>query len=144
MVDGLSWDGGKPGQSRQFHREILCKTTATWKVTANHSYIPTGFFFLFRHQCDLNRRAYRPDIFGTYRYWARKYESRPTDRNSLYIWIPIFCFCQKLKLVFRSPQMRLYLNLQQEAAIDLYWFSTTELRTSIFSDIWLVARIVLT
>ena len=47
----------------------------------------------------------RPDIVGTYRYWAPKYESRPTDGNSRYIWIPIFRFCQKLKLVFRSPQM---------------------------------------
>ena len=46
----------------------------------------------------------RPNIVGTYRYWAPKYESRPTDRNSRYIWIPIFRFCQKLKLVFWSPQ----------------------------------------
>ena len=46
----------------------------------------------------------RPDIVGTYRYWAPKYKSRPTDRNSWYIWILIFRFCQKLKLVFRSPQ----------------------------------------
>ena len=44
------------------------------------------------------------DFVGTYRYWAPKYESRPTDRNSRYIWILIFRFCQKLKLVFRSPQ----------------------------------------
>ena len=44
------------------------------------------------------------DFVGTYRYWAPKNESRPTDRNSRYIWIPIFRFCQKLKLVFRSPQ----------------------------------------
>ena len=46
----------------------------------------------------------RHNFVGTYRYWAPKYESRPTDRNSWYIWIPIFRFCQKLKLVFRSPQ----------------------------------------
>ena len=46
----------------------------------------------------------RPDIVGTYQYWAPKYESRPTDRNSRYIWISNFRFCQKLKLVFRSPQ----------------------------------------
>ena len=46
----------------------------------------------------------RLDIVGTYRYWAPKYESRPTDRNSRYIWIQIFRFCQKLKLVFPSSQ----------------------------------------
>ena len=61
------------------------------------------------------------DFVGTYRYWAPKYESRPTDRNSRYIWIPIFRFGQKLKLVFRSPQT---LALSK-FTIELYWFSAT-------------------
>ena len=44
------------------------------------------------------------DLVGTYRYWAPKYDSCLTDRNSRYIWIPIFRFWQKLKLVFQSLQ----------------------------------------
>ena len=67
----------------------------------------------------------RPDFVGTYRYWAPKNESRPTDRNSQYIRIPICRFCQKLKLVFRSLQTLALSKLQQEAAIELYWFSAT-------------------
>ena len=54
--------------------------------------------------CPRDIHVIRHDFVGTYRYWAPKYESRPTDRNSRYIWIPIFRCCQKLKLVFRSPQ----------------------------------------
>ena len=44
------------GSSKLFWQEILCETTATWKVTANHSYIPAGFFF-FCHLCDLNQHS---------------------------------------------------------------------------------------
>ena len=50
------------------------------------------------HTCDQTR--FRRDL----PILAPKYESRPTDQNSRYIWIPIFRFFQKLKLVFRSPQ----------------------------------------
>ena len=35
------------GSSRQRRREILCETTATRKVKANHLYIPAGLFILF-------------------------------------------------------------------------------------------------
>ena len=89
------------------------------------------------------------DFVGTYRYWVPKYESRPTDRNSRYIWIPIFRFCQKLKLVFRSPQTLALSKFTTESGslalpplsiclfvghiiqdyrkrqIELYWFSAT-------------------
>ena len=56
-----------------------------------------GAFILLckRHTCDL---------YGTYRYWVPKYDSRPTDQKSRYIWIPVFRFWQKLKLVFWSLQ----------------------------------------
>ena len=53
---------------------------------------------------------------------------------------------------FAHRRRLLYQNLQQEAAIELYWFSATgksmyQLRSvnknqHFFSDIWLVARIV--
>ena len=60
-------------------------------------------------------RYWAPDV-GTYRYWASKYESRLTDQNSQ----------RDIHIVF-SEHCRhlLYLNLQQEASVDLYWFSAT-------------------
>ena len=92
----------------------------------------------------------RPDIVGTYRYWAPKYESRSTDWNSRYISIPIFHFCQTLKLVFRSLQM---LALSKfTTGSGLYWFfakgKSAYLLSSVnknqhISDIWLVAWTVL-
>ena len=94
----------------------------------------------------------RPDIVGTYQYWAPKYESRPTDRNSQYIWIPNFRFCQKLKLVFRSLQtLALSKFTTGSGNLTLLVFCNRQVYVSIekckkepafFSDIWLVVRIV--
>ena len=43
--------------------------------------------FRKRHSCEtrLAIHVIRHDFVGTYRYWAPKYRSRPTDRNSRYI-----------------------------------------------------------
>ena len=86
-----------------FHCGFNCRLHfASWKVIYKFS----GSFLQMRLIVTGGKSIHviRPDIVDTYRYWAPKYESRPTDRNSRYIWIPIFRFCQKLKLVFRSPQ----------------------------------------
>ena len=82
-----AWGGGKPVHISA-SPGYACENTVSRRQQPNHIHI----------------HVIRPDIVGTYRYWAPKYESRPTDRNSWYIWIPIFRFCQKLKLVFQSLQ----------------------------------------
>ena len=77
----------------------VCRCSQLYEYMKLYEY--QGHLLTFFH---ITIHVIRSDIVGTHRYWAPKYESRPTDRNSRYIWIPIFRFCQKLKLVFRSPQ----------------------------------------
>ena len=73
------------------------------------------------HTCDLSRSGVNLPI------WLLPLS--PPDEAAK---IPIFMnsdfrFCQKLKLVFRSPQSLALsnLNLPQKATVDLYWFSAT-------------------
>ena len=51
------------------------------------------FFYIHIHTCDLSR------------YGASLYVLPTRQQKSRYLSILIFCFCQKLKLVFPSPQM---------------------------------------
>ena len=100
----LSWLRAEKSIPRDHCLASLGKAYRCQTVTLGRNFLSTPHIHERFLYSVINIHVIWHDFVGTYRYWAPKYESRPTDRNSRYIWIPIFRFCQKLRLVFRSPQ----------------------------------------
>ena len=63
----------------------------------------------------------RPDIVGTYRYWAPKYESRPTDQNFWREHFPI--------TVFRQPTIYIITKKEQNSGRYCLTYNTLANKT---------------